>query len=57
MPYRRFNNLAKLLNGDLTAQTGRGILSIALMGGECICCLPSKVNGECVHERKFLGNF
>ena len=31
MSYHRFNNLAKLLNGDLAAKIGRGIFSKDLM--------------------------
>ena len=52
MFYYRFNNLAELLNGDLTAKLGRGIFSKDLMDRECNCSLPSKVNGKCVYEGK-----
>ena len=31
MYYHRFNNLSELLNGDLAAKTGWGILSVDLM--------------------------
>ena len=43
MPYHRYNKLAELLNGDLTAKIRRGILSQDLMDRECNCSLPSKV--------------
>ena len=46
MSYHRFNNLAELLNGDLTAKIGRGIFSKDLMDRECNCYLPSKVNSN-----------
>ena len=29
--YHRFNNLTKLLNGDLAVKVGRGVLSVDLM--------------------------
>ena len=53
MPYHRYNKLAELLNGDLTAKIRRGILSQDLMDRECNCSLPSKVNGEYVYKGKF----
>ena len=52
MYYHRFNNLGKLLNGDLTKKNGRGILSINLMDIEYNCYLISKVNGKGVYEGK-----
>ena len=52
MSYHRFNNLAKSLNGDLTAKIGQGILSKDLTYRTCNCSLPSKVNGKCVYEGK-----
>ena len=53
MSYHGFNNLAELLNRDLAAKIGRGILSKYLMDIECNCSLPSKVNRKCVYEGKF----
>ena len=53
MSYHGFNNLAELLNRDLAAKIGRGILSKYLMDRECNCSLPFKVNGKFVYERKF----
>ena len=53
MSYHIFNNLAKLLNGDLAAKIGRGIFSKDLMDRECNCYLPYKVNVKCVYEGKF----
>ena len=50
--YHIFNNLAELLNGDHAAKIGRGIFSKYLMGRECNCSLPYKVNGKCVYEGK-----
>ena len=50
--YHIFNNLAKLLNGDLAAKIGQGIFSKDLMDRECNCYLPSKVNGKCVYKGK-----
>ena len=51
--YHKLNNLAKLLNGDLSIKIGWGVLSRYLMDRECNCSLPSKVNGKCVYEGKF----
>ena len=51
MSYHRFNNLAELLNGDLAAKIGRGIISKDLMDRKCNCSLPSKVNRKCVYHR------
>ena len=48
MSYRGFNDLAKLLNGDLAAKIGWGILFVDVMDKECNSYIPSKVNGECV---------
>ena len=52
MSYHRYNNLAELLNGDLTAKMGRGIFSKDLMTRECNCSNPSKINGKRVYEGK-----
>ena len=52
MSYHRYNNLAELLNGDLSAKIGRGIFSKDLMDRECNCTLPSKFNRKCVYEGK-----
>ena len=52
MSYHRYNNLAELLNGELTPKIGRVIFSKDLMDRECNCSLPSKVNGKCVYEGK-----
>ena len=52
MSYHRFNNLAELLNGDLAAKIGRGILSCDLMDRECNCSLTYKVNGKYVYIGK-----
>ena len=52
MSYHRYNNLAELLNGDLTAKIGRDIFSKDLMDRECNFSLPSKFNGKCVYEGK-----
>ena len=53
MSYHRFNNLVELLNGDLTAEIGRGIFSKYLMDRKCNCSLPSKFNGKCAYGDKF----
>ena len=52
MSYHRFNNLAGLLNGYITAKIGRGIFSKYLKDIECNRSLPSKVNRKCVYEGK-----
>ena len=52
MSYHIFNNLAELLNRDLAAKIGRGIVSKDLMDIKCNCSLPSKVNGKCVYKGK-----
>ena len=52
MSYHRFNNLANLLNGDIAAKIGRGILYKYLMDRESKFSLTSKVNGKCVYEGK-----
>ena len=52
MSYPVFNNLSELINGDLAAKIGRGILSKYLLDRECNCSLPSKVNEKCVYEVK-----
>ena len=52
MSYHRFNNLANLLNGDIAAKIGRGILYKYLMDRESKCSFTSKVNGECVYKGK-----
>ena len=44
MSYYIFNRLTKLLNGDLAAKIGKGILSLDIMDRECNCSLPSKDN-------------
>ena len=56
MSHHRFNTLAKFLNGDLAAKTGRGVLSHDVMYIECNCYLPSKVNGKGVYEGKYRRN-
>ena len=48
MSYHGFNNLSDLLNRDMAAKIGWGILSVDLMIIECNCSLPSKVDGEFV---------
>ena len=53
MSYRRFNNLEKLLSGDLATKIGQGILSCDLMDREYNVSLPSKVNVKYVYEDKF----
>ena len=50
MAYHIFNNLDELINGDLAAKFGLGILYRHLMDRDCNCSLPSKVNGKCVYE-------
>ena len=50
--YHIFNNLAELLNGDLTTKIGRGIFSKDLMDRKCNCSLNSKVNRKCAYEGK-----
>ena len=57
MSYHRFNNLTKIINGDLVTKTGRGIFSKDLMDRECNCSLPSKVNGKCVYEGKCMSKY
>ena len=52
MSYHRFNILAELLDGDLSAKIGRGIFFKDLMDRECNRSLPSKVNRRCVYEGK-----
>ena len=52
MSYHRFNNLAELLNGDLTAKIGSRIISKELMDKKCNCSLPYKFNVKCVYEGK-----
>ena len=47
-----FNDLAKLLNGDLEIKIRQGILSFDPMDRECNCSLPYKVNVKCVYEGK-----
>ena len=41
MSYHVYNNLAKLLNGDLAAKIGQGIFSVDLMDRECNYSLQS----------------
>ena len=53
MYYHIFNNLSELLNGNLAAKIGRGIISVDLMDRDCNCSLPPKVNGECFYEGKY----
>ena len=50
--YHIFNNLSELLNKDLTAKIGHGILSCDIMDICFNCSLPSKANGKCVYESK-----
>ena len=50
MSHHIFNNLAKLLDGDLAAKIGWGILSQDLMDRECNCPLQSKVNVKSVYK-------
>ena len=52
MFYCGFNFLDKLLNGDLAAKIGQGILSKYLIDIEFNCSLPYKVNINCVYEGK-----
>ena len=52
MSYHRYNNLAELLNRDLSKTIGQVILSRDFMDIECNCSLPSKVNGEFVYKGK-----
>ena len=52
MSYHRFNNLAELLNGDLAAKIGRGIISKDLMDRKCNCSLPYKANVKCAYKGK-----
>ena len=40
MYYHRLNNLDELLNVDLTAKIGRGIIYRYLMDRECNCSIP-----------------
>ena len=49
----QFNNLAKLLNGDLSAKIGGGIIYRDLMDRKCNCYLPSRVNGKYIYEGKY----
>ena len=50
MSYHIFNDLSKLLNGDLATKIGWVILSIELIDIECNCYLKSKFNIECVYK-------
>ena len=52
MNYHIFNNLAELLNRNLAAKFGRGILFRDLIDRLFKCYFPSKVNGKCVYEGK-----
>ena len=52
MSYHIFNTLAGLLNGDIAAKIGRGIISIDPIDREYKCSLPSKVNVECAYENE-----
>ena len=52
MSYHIFNNVSRLLNGDLVTKIGQGILSRDLMDIECNCSLPSKVNGKLLYKGK-----
>ena len=53
MSYHIFNNIAKLLNEDLSSKIWRGILYHHLMDRCCNCSILSKVNGKFVYEVKF----
>ena len=53
MSYHRLNNLAELLNVDLSAKIRRGILYRDLMDRECNCYLTYKVNGKCIYDVRF----
>ena len=53
MSYHWFNNLAELLNGDLAAKIGQGILFYDLMDSECNHYLPYKVNVKYVYNGKW----
>ena len=44
LSYHRFNILSELLNGDLAAKIGWGVLLRYLMDREYYCSLPYKVN-------------
>ena len=57
MAYHRFNNLDELINGDLAAKFGLGILSQHLMDRDCNCSLPSKVNNKFIYEGKCRNKF
>ena len=50
--YYIFNTLSELLNRDLAAKIGRGIISHDLMDRECKCSLPSNINRKYVYEGK-----
>ena len=50
MSYHRFNNLSELLNGDLAAKIGQGILLKDFMDRECNCYPQSKFNGSCIYK-------
>ena len=53
MYLRIFISLAELINGDLTAKIGQGILCCELIGRSSNCSNPSKVNVRCVYKDKF----
>ena len=50
MSYHKFNNIAKLINADLTARIVWVILSRDLIDRECNCYNTYKVNRNCVYK-------
>ena len=57
MSYRMFNNIVKILNGDLTAKIGQVIQSRDLMDRACHFLNPSKFDGKCVFEGMLWKNY
>ena len=52
MYYHISNNFAELLNADVNAKIGLGILSKDLMDRECKRSIPYKVNRKCIYKGK-----
>ena len=52
-----FNNIVKILNGDLTAKIGQVIQSRDLMDRACHFLNPSKFDGKCVFEGMLWKNY
>ena len=50
MYYHIYNNLDKLINGDLAKKFGQGTPPLDKMNRKCNCYIPSKVNIKLVYE-------